>query len=61
MVPPAEELPVLVEVDEVNEELLADGADEAGWVPKVAGAKAGGCHADVAVVNASRALEKEKQ
>ncbi len=60
MVPPAEELPVLVEVDEVDEELLADGADEAGRVPQVAGAEAGGRHADVAAVNASRALEEEK-
>ncbi len=60
MVPPAEELPVLVEVYEVNEELLADGADKAGRVPQVAGAKAGGRHADVAAVDASRALGEEK-
>lgn len=33
MVPAAVDLPVLVEVDEVHQELIAHAAHEAGWVP----------------------------
>ena len=55
--PPAEEGPVLVEVDEVDEELPADGADEAPRVPDAAGAGAGGGHADVAPGDLARALK----
>lgn len=33
VVPAAVDLPVLVEVDEVHQELIAHAAHEAGWVP----------------------------
>ena len=57
VVPAAEERPVLVEVDEVDEELPADGADKAPRVPQGGGAGAGGHHTDVAAGEGATALE----
>ena len=56
VVPATEELPVLVEVDEVDEELLADGAGEAGGVPDPGGPGPGGPHADVPAQDTVAAL-----
>ena len=61
VVPAAEERPVLVEVDEVDEELPADGADKAPRVPQGGGAGAGGRHADVPAGEGATALEWEKR
>ena len=58
VVPAAEELPVLVEVDEVDEEFLADGAGEAGGVPDPGGAGPGGPHADVTAQDTVTALRE---
>ncbi len=33
VVPPAVDLPILVEVNEVHQELIAHAAHEAGWMP----------------------------
>ena len=56
VVPAAEELPVLVEVDEVDEEFLADGAGEAGGVPDPGGPGPGGPHTDVTAQDTVTAL-----
>ncbi len=58
MMPAAIELPLLVEVDEIDKELVADAADEASWMPKAVGAAAGRGDADVAAVDRHRALKK---
>ena len=52
----AEEFPVLVEVDEVDEQLLADGADEAGRMPDAVLSGTGRRHAYVATVNVAGTL-----
>lgn len=41
MVPATVDLPILVKVDQIYQELIADGANKAGWVPAdtVAGAR----------------------
>ena len=33
VVPATVDLPILVKVDQIHQELIADGADKAGWVP----------------------------
>ena len=59
MVPAAEQLLVLVEVDQVDEELLADLAGEAGRVPGPVGTGPAGRHTNVAPVHIFAALELE--
>ena len=56
--PAAEEFPVLVEVDEVDEQLLADGANEAGRMPDAVLSGTRRRHADVTAVNVAGALQK---
>lgn len=58
VVPPAEDLPVLVEVDEVHQELAARAAHEAGRVPAHAVARPRCKHGDVAAVYLAPALRK---
>ena len=58
MVAAAEQLGVLVEVDEIDQQLLAHGADEAGRVPAAAGAGPRSRDADVAAVDVAVALKK---
>ena len=58
VMPAAEELPVLVEVDEVDEELLALGADEAVGVPYFVGTRAGCGDPEFAGFQGRWALEK---
>ena len=57
MVSTAVELAVLVEVDQVDEQLLADGAGKAGGVPDSLGACARRCHADVSAKDRVSALQ----
>ena len=57
MVSTAVELAVLVEVDQVDEQLLADGAGKAGGVPDPLGARARSCHADVSAEDRVSALQ----
>ena len=58
VVTPAVDVVVLVEVDEVDEELLARDADEAGGVPADAGARALRHHRHVAALDRLRALQQ---
>lgn len=58
VVPPAEDLPVLVEVDEVHQELAARAAHEAGRVPAHAVARPRCKHGDVAAVYLAPALRR---
>jgi len=55
--PATEEFPVLVEVDEVDEQLLADGADKAGRMPDAVLSGTRGRHANVAAVNVAGTLK----
>ena len=57
MVSTAVELAVLVEVDQVDEQLLADRAGKAGGVPDSLGARARRCHADVSAKDRVSALQ----
>lgn len=61
MVAAAVEAAVPGEVDEVDEELAADGAGEAGRVPQGRGREAGRRHADVPAVDQAGALEGQKK
>lgn len=61
VVPAAVDLPILVEVDEVHQQLLAHAADEAGGVPAHAVTRPRGEHRDVAAVYLASALEGEKE
>lgn len=61
VVPSAVDLPILVEVDEVHQQLLAHAADEAGGVPAHAVTRPRGEHGDVAAVYLASALEGEKE
>lgn len=56
VVPAAVDLPILVEVDQVHQELIADGAYEAGWVPADPVAGARGEHGNVPAINLASAL-----
>lgn len=58
MVAAAVELPVLVEVDEVDQQLLADGAREAGGVPHPRGASSRCSHTDVPAQDSVPALRR---
>ena len=58
VVTPAVDIVVLVEIDEVDEELLARDADEAGGVPADAGARALRHHRHVAALDRLRALQQ---
>lgn len=60
VVPPAEDLPVLVEVDEVHQQFAAGAADEAGRVPAHAVTRPRRKHGDVAAVYLSPALQNQK-
>ena len=60
MVPAAVELPVLVKVDEIDEQLLADGAGEAVGVPAAVGAGPRGADANVPRVDGARTLQFNK-
>ncbi len=59
MMPATEQLLVLVEVDEVDQQLLANLAGETGRVPGFVGARAAGRHADVTAVHIFAALQKK--
>ena len=60
--PPAEEFAVLVEVDEVYEQLVADGANETGRMPHAILTCAWRAYADVASVDIAGTLKyKRKQ
>lgn len=61
MVAAAVDLPVLVEVDEVYQELFACAAHEAGRVPTNAVAGSGCKYSDVTTVDLSSTLRKKKQ
>ena len=58
MMTAAEQLLVLVEVDEVHQQLLADLARETGRVPGFVGARAAGPYADVTAVHIFAPLKK---
>ena len=57
MMPAAEQLLVLVEVDEVDQQLLTHLAREAGRVPQLVGARPAGRHADVTAMHIFAALQ----
>ncbi len=57
MMPAAEQLLVLVEVDEVDQQLLTHLAREAGRVPQLVGTRPAGRHADVTAVHILAALQ----
>ena len=57
MVPTAEEFAVLVEVDEVDEQLLAHGAGEACGMPDTGRARSRGSDADVSTQDSIPALQ----
>lgn len=59
VVPPAEDLAVLVEVDEVHQQFAAGAADEAGRVPAHAVTRPRRKHGDVAAVYLAPALENQ--
>ena len=56
MMPPTEDGPILEEVDEVHQELLAHVADEAGGMPADTGASSGGKDGHLTTVDALLAL-----
>ena len=58
MMTATEQLLVLVEVDEVHQQLLADLARETGRVPGFVGARAAGRYADVTSMHIFAALQK---
>ena len=60
VVPAAVELSVLVEVDEIDEQLLADGAGEAVGVPAAVGAGPRGADANVPGVDGARTLQSDE-
>jgi hypothetical protein len=51
----------LVEVDEIDKELVADGADEAGRVPAAVGPGARRGHADVAAIDVAGTLQTSSE
>lgn len=57
MVSTAVEFAVLVEVDEIHQQLLADGAGEAGGVPHSSWARSRGSDADVSTQDSIPALQ----
>jgi hypothetical protein len=59
MMPPAKEFAVLVEVDEIHQQFLADGAVETAGMPRTVWAETGGHHANVAAVDATGALRRQ--
>ncbi|TNN29514.1 hypothetical protein EYF80_060337 [Liparis tanakae] len=61
VVPAAVDLPVLVEVDEVHQQLVAGAAHEAGRVPAHAAAGARRKHRDVAAVYLAAALRRRRR
>lgn len=56
VVPATVYLPILVKVDQIHQQLVADGADEARRVPANAVAGTGRKHGDVPAVNLASAL-----
>lgn len=56
MVPATVYLPILVEVDQIHQELIADSTYEAGWVPANTVACAWCKHGDVPAVNLATTL-----
>lgn len=58
MVPPTVDLPILVEVDEVHQELIAHTAHEAGRVPTHAVSRPRREHGDVPSVYLATALKR---
>lgn len=61
MVPSAEDLPILVEVDQVHQELFAHAADEAGGMPTHAVTCPRCKYCDIAAVYLASALEVEEE
>lgn len=61
MVPPAVDLAVVVEVDEVHQQLPAGGAGEAGRVPAGPGTGPGGGHRHLPSVDHLAALVTSRQ
>jgi len=61
VVPAAVDLPVLVEVDEVHQQLVAGAAHEAGRVPAHAVTGARRKHGDVAAVYLAAALRRRRR
>lgn len=61
VVPAAEDLSFLVEVDEVHQELFAHAADEAGGMPTHGVTRPGCKYRDIAAINLASALEREKE
>ena len=58
--PAAVELPLLVKVDEIDEQLLADGAREAVGMPAAVGAGPRGADANVPGVDGARTLQSDE-
>jgi hypothetical protein len=56
MVPAAVDLAVLVKVDQIHQQLIADSAYEAGWVPANAMASPRCKHGDIPTVNLASTL-----
>lgn len=59
MVPAAVDLPILVEVDQVDQQLIADAADEAGRVPANAMPRSRGKDGHVPSVDLAAALSEK--
>lgn len=54
-------LPLLIKVDQINQQLITDRAYEAGWVPANAVACSGGKYSDVASTDLAPTLAEEQQ
>ncbi len=60
VVPAAVEPALLVEVDEVDEQLLADAADEAAWMPQSGRTRTRGSDTNVTSTDEHRALQHQR-
>ena len=61
VMPSAEELPVLVEIDEVHQKLFADVAHKTPWMPQVVGSGSGCRHTDIPTAHLIWTLKEIRQ
>jgi hypothetical protein len=60
VVPAAKKFGILVEVNLIDEEFLADGTDEAGWMPVTGRSRARRCNTNVTSIDVTRTLKQNK-
>ena len=61
VVPATVDLPILVKVDQIHQELVADSADKAGWVPADTVASTWCKHSDVPAIDLASTLWGEQK